>query len=49
MMGSGAILMRNAEVGTRLIDVMLDRLGASIHYEDANPGCRATVRIPQLH
>jgi len=41
----------NAEagVGTRLIDVMLDQLGASIHYEDANPGCRVTVRIPQLH
>ncbi len=41
----------NAEagVGTRLIDVMVDQLGASIHYENANPGCRVTVRIPQLH
>jgi len=38
-----------AGVGTRLIDVMLDQLNASIQYEDANPGCRVTVRIPQLH
>jgi two-component system, sensor histidine kinase PdtaS len=32
-------------VGSRLIDVMVQQLGATIRYEDANPGCRATVRI----
>jgi two-component system, sensor histidine kinase PdtaS len=35
-----------AGVGTRLISVMVDQLEANIRYEDANPGCRITVRIP---
>lgn len=33
-------------LGTRLIRVMADQLGATISYEDANPGCRTTLRIP---
>ena len=33
-------------VGTRLVSVMVDQLGATVRYENANPGCRVTVRIP---
>ena len=36
-------------VGTRLISVLADQLDATISYEDANPGCRATLRIPNQH
>jgi two-component sensor histidine kinase len=33
-------------VGAKLVDVMTTELRGSVTYEDANPGCRVTVRIP---
>ena len=36
-------------VGTRLIAAMADQLDATLTYENTNPGCRITVRVPQSH
>jgi two-component sensor histidine kinase len=36
-----------AGVGTRLINALADQLDATISYEDSNPGCRTTLRIPR--
>ena len=45
--GVGRAPDAKAGVGTRLIDVMAQQLGANIQYEETNPGYRATINIPQ--
>jgi two-component sensor histidine kinase len=44
--GIGRDVNTKPGVGTRLIEVMATELHGSVAYENANPGCRVTVRIP---